>query len=294
MSFNRCPHCNNPLTADERKLRNCPACGKPLAVGVAAEPGLMRESGGVISRGPLIAGVSSAPGWGTMRAALAIFGLGWFLVQANIVTVFILRENLRGDIPSVLEILITLLALAAVIGSIYFLTGICMSCAVPGESGAKPWGIGAAFCLFVSLVVFMLLMAADLTNRRAQHPNDRWNPETIKILGYTFAGGIFLAKILFTGCLWGIARHFLKTGLSITLFLFLLLELAGVITLFVYFVKDVPLGNPGAGTVISAPIDMLYSKKWYSIGISSGLCVLFLIQVLMVRATITRAMSRPV
>jgi hypothetical protein len=290
----RCPHCNNPLTSDEEREANCPACGGSLSTGVTAKQTWQRES----RPEPLpeeesfretyrdvTPASTSLLGWASVRTSFTIFVTGWLLIQGSmLVTLLIEGAALRmGPPPGALLVLLNLFSLAIIAGVVHFLTGMCMALAVPSESSAKGWGIGIILSLALSLAAIMIATGSFRLGG---------DPGLGKVLGYAFLGGLFLAKILYTGFVFGVARHYGLSGLSIAILVYLALELAMFTWIFIRSVTNEPFRQQ------IGPLDDIFGtpgkaeNRWIMIAVSTVMCAWFVSMVIVVRGAITRSLLR--
>jgi hypothetical protein len=294
---------------EERKGRNCPACGKPLSSSPADAGPVEPERQAPSARAepswdrPTPSGYR-APGWGSVGSALTLAAIGWFLVQISLVIGYIISSNEPYKEPSVgRNVLAEASGYALIGGGIVFLTGLFMSCAAPGQSASKLFGILVALVLLLGVVFFVLLMVGEQKNRLTSRENESqaWAPEIGRLLGYGLVISIFLAMLLFTAFQCAMAYHLRKRILAGCVLVFLILQLAGIITLFVLASKEEGLWLPGTvfgskialirpGRYLTLPFVMLILKKWWTLGISSFLCLWFLVQSLLLRHAVKRAM----
>jgi hypothetical protein len=311
MAMSRCPHCNNPLTMDERQMRNCPACGRPLAGG-GGDP-VMMEVARPASRGepywdkPTPSSYQ-APGWGSVRTALTLTALGWLLIQVFVLVFQIIRANPpQGPAPGI-AVLFRVLDYAIIVGAVYFLTGLYASCLAPADSLAKVFGIIVSLVVSVGFVVFIILIVGEVSSGQAVRvrigggdKSEPWKPETFKTLGYVLVISIFVAMVLFTFFQWAVALKLRRTAMSVCILVFLVLEVAGIVALFVMALKLEGFMNPGAqpsGEYLATPVKMLIIPKekrwaeWLIVGTSTFLCLWFLVQSLVLRHAAKRAMTR--
>jgi len=291
----RCPHCNVPLTSDEERGANCPACGGSLSTGITTKESWVRES----RPEPLPVddyhetyrdtrpspGGSSLLGWASVRTSFTIFVTGWLLIQGAVFLSLLVEGAARRMAPPVqgdpLFILLNLIGLAVIAGSVHFLTGMCMALIVPSESSAKGWGIGIVVSLLLSLGALLIVTGSFRGG----------NPNVARALGYLFLGGLFVAKMLYTGFVFGVARHFRFRGVAVTLLVYLALELVLFTWIFIRSIQNEPFGRVepfenvfgGPGTPES---------RWIVIVVSSVMCAWFISMVLVVRGAITRSLLR--
>jgi hypothetical protein len=289
----RCPNCNVPLTSDEERGANCPACGASLSTGFTAkEPAWERESRPEpvddyreTYRDTSLVG-SSLLGWASLRTSFTIFVIGWLLVQGSMLVTVLVEGAARhmGPPPGAYLMLFNLMGLAVIAGAVHFLTGMCMALTVPSESSAKGWGIGIIFSLVLSLGALLVVTGS------ARLVGD---PGLARALAYLFLGGLFLAKLLYTGFVHGVARHYGLRGLAVTILVYLALELALFVWVFIQSARNEPLGRQVVG-----PLDDIFGgpgtpgSRWLTILISTVMCGWFVSMVLVVRGAITRSLLR--
>jgi drug/metabolite transporter (DMT)-like permease len=132
--------------------------------------GSTREPAWVSSSGaPARIPVWEVPGWGTVRAALALLAVGQILTYAAIVIPFLLSKSIKGgEEPSAALLLTLLVDFGALLpgGIAFCVAGMFMSLAVPADSGAKGWARVVAFCLVVGGIVLLIRAYGPLANER--------------------------------------------------------------------------------------------------------------------------------
>jgi hypothetical protein len=284
----RCPHCNIPLTSDEARGGNCPSCGGALSTSVTTAPWerespphrFTMEEDSYRETAPAS---RSVLGWASVRTSFTLFVTGWILLQGSMLLLLLITEtlrNARGGMPGGILVLATLVNLAIVAGAVHFLTGMCMALAVPGESSVKGWGVGIVFSLALSLAALLIL-----TGSVGGFGGD---PGLAKVLSYLFLGGLFLAKVLYTGFVQGLARHFRYRGLALAALMYLVLELGLFIWVFVRSARNEPFRRH------NGPLDEIFGgagsqeEHMLMIIVSTVMCAWFVSMVLVVRSAITR------
>jgi hypothetical protein len=307
MSLNRCPHCNNPLTADERRGRTCPACGKPLAVGGA--PGAAPEGGWSAVGSPSAPGPASSAilGWGTTRAGLGILGAGLIFIAlafAGTVILFGALKQQKND-PEMMMVF-ALVGYALIGGVVFSLAGVLMLGAAPSESGAKPWAIVTIISALVIGVVALLsaygvlknqewesqkgpqkrdvrIQAGKVKDDKDQADSPPFSDTVLTVLAYTFKGAIFLVGFFLSMFLWRVSRHLRRYGLAAGILAYVVL--AALFALAVLFALPIiAAGEPKLAEILASN-----EVIW---GMHGGWLVVILWQllnVLMVRSTITKA-----
>jgi hypothetical protein len=253
-------------------------------------------------------GIKGLLGWAVVRTALSLFAAGWILIQAASALLLGLGHWASELEPAAAQVLNLLFTLAYGVGVVYFLTGMGMACAVPAESGARraAWGIVA--CLALSAAGWVLWSAASYQNREvlqeiaqeideAQKKNPKagpptkaelerqlaarqWGPDVLKALTITFVGGLCLAKLLFSGFLWAVARYLREQVLASGLVIYLLAEALGVAVVVSVLLRP-------AGKRVTTPL-ALFGGNWYAVGAASAFCTWFLVNLFLVRRALTR------
>jgi hypothetical protein len=177
-----------------------------------------------------------------------------------------------------------------------------MSGAAPGAPVAKLFGMAVILSLVIGLISFIVLIVgeANFAVPRKPEQSEAWKPETFKVLGYILAISTFLAMVLYAFFQWGIAHSLRRTGLSVSILVFGVLELAGIVTLFIMAAQQEGFMNQGgrAGNYLAVPIQMLllrtkeFNPNWFVVGIAGFLCLWFLVQSFILRHAVKRAMTR--
>jgi hypothetical protein len=236
--------------------------------------------------------------------------VGWVLVQSAAAVLLLLRDFGPELQPAVVQVLTLLFSLAFGVGLVYFVTGMCLSCAVPAESGARRLAWGIVGCLIVSAAAWLLFNGAVAQNQeivqeivakinQAQKENPKagppskaeleselerqWGQDTLKALLATAVGAFCLGKIVFTVVLRQVARHFRQEWLAGGLMIYLLAEGLGaamVVTVFLRLPPTQGLNSPLA----------LFTGGWPSVLVVSAFCSWFLVYLFLVRRAISRAL----
>jgi hypothetical protein len=257
--------------------------------------------------------VGSILKWGTVRTALALFAVGWILVQAASVFLLLLRRFGPELQPAAEKMLNLVSALAFGVGLVYFVTGMCLTCAVPAESGAKRLAWGIIGCLIVSGAAWLLfngaasenqeivreidreILAAQRKNPRAGPPSKaklerelerQWGQDTLKGLIVTAVGAFCLGKLLFSAFLWQLARHFRHQRLAGGILIYLLAE-----GFWAAVTVSILIRQPGQRG-IDSPL-VLFTASWLPVAALSAFCAWFLVNLFLVRRAIIRALLGP-
>jgi hypothetical protein len=250
--------------------------------------------------------------WATVRTALSLFAVGWILIQAASAWRLLMAHFGQDLLPVAANVLELLRSLAMVVGIVYFLTGMGMTCVVPAASEAKRLAWTMIVCLGVSAVGIVLFNGATYQNQEiyqeigrrinaAKNPpnplppskeeldrllDELWSPTTLNALLFTAVAAFCLAKILFTVCLWMLARHFRQLHLAGGFLLYLMAECLGMaLALGVLGRLQPDLGS-------SAPLAVL-TGNWYAVAAGSALCAWFLFNLFQVRRAITQSLLNP-
>jgi hypothetical protein len=252
-------------------------------------------------------------GWGLVRTALTLFGLGWILIQAAALLRLSLQEFGPGIEPVVVEVGSLVASVALLAGVVYFLTGMAMIGAVPASSGARRPAWAVVGCLVVGAAAWLLLNAASFQNReivndivarirKAQEKDPKagrlpreelerelarqWGPDVMRGLTVTLMGALCLAKLLFSGVLWMIARHLRQEVLASGLVIYLLAEaLAAAVVVSIFLRRPAQQGSTAPFTLITG--------DWFVVAITSAFCAWFLVYLFLVRRAITRTLLNP-
>jgi hypothetical protein len=315
MALSRCAHCGIPLTAEERFLASCPACGKSLTEAIRAGP---PEKENVWDR-PERPSAWEKPEprtvdtlrWASVRTGLTLVATGFVLLLAGFVFLYVFLAAMNIQKPGVgLDVLGQVLGIIAFVGAVQCLTGMCMGATVPGESSAQGWIRGFLVTLVGASVVFVILLVAQAQNR-AHHlrqldtefdqrfrragdnagwvePKPPWSATSLKVLGYLLQGAGLLGSLFYLGFLWAVARYLRNTGLAVSLLVCLVATLLFQIMIFVLLiVRETPHG--------AATLANLFASRGWAWGMIALLAILgvwFWVQVLLVRSTVCRAMVR--
>ncbi len=288
----RCPHCENPLTLEERSRANCPSCGKPLHGVTATEPVRARESSWerqsdepLWDKSPKAA-MRTTLAWASTRTALSLFAIGLILlVIGSAFTAFLGATQRPFNRPPVVQAF--LLNLAIGLGAILALTGVCMSCVVPPASGGTGWAVGAVLCVVVLAVVqLIILIQAEAAPVRfgagGGGPRDRTAYTVITLI----AG--FLGHVFYTLFLWSVARYLRNSGLAIGVIVYLLVSTLFALGLLVLVLLSISrAGGPAVDRLFSGP-GMLY----FILAMSTILSVWLFVQALLVRSSIVTALLK--
>jgi hypothetical protein len=280
MSTSHCPNCNHLFSLDELKGPRCSACGHPIDTAITAEVPAPKER--VWDR-PLMRDISLARSaasadqmlaWASIRTSLRIFATGWILVHVANFFVKLLTEAAhrqgQGAASGLLLIqLLTYLALGA--GVVLYVTGMAMSVAVPAEANLRGWAKGIIGGMCVSLLAFLAYF----------HSGTQLETERLFIV---FAGAAFLAKLLYTRFLRGLAQHFhlptVATAAEAYFWceaLFFVWAMAGLIQ--------------GTGRMAQAAPFEAGRQEWLALLAGLVLCVWFAGMVLTVRTTIIETLT---
>jgi hypothetical protein len=159
---------------------------------------------------------------------------------------------------------------------------------------------GAAWLLFTVAWYQNQIIVKDINqrirqaqqNRQAAPPAQKdlerelekqWSPMVLKGLLVAFLGAFCLAKLLYTGSLWAVARHFKADVLASGLVIYFLAEVLAVAV-----AMSIVLREPVQVTA-KAPF-ALFTGNWYSVGFASAYCGWFLVNLYQVRRVITRSL----
>jgi hypothetical protein len=304
---------------EERRARNCPACGKPLAGGGPAEP-VFAESprqGPARSESPswdrVRPGAEQVLGWGTTRAGLGVLAVGVLVTLIAIVADIGLIKYREARVTYLIEhpgeqvqepglayyFFRTLKNVALFPGGIALCAaGLFMSAAAPSESGAKLWTIGILLCLFLASAILLVMFFGYLKNDEARQqvrtrfdqPQEEkseeppWSKGLLTALRYSYESLFILGGIFFAGFQWGVARHFRRMGASVALLIYLILCSVAGITIFV--LSCLAENTPS--------IDKIFIKEWVWIwlGVIAVFSVWTLVNLFVVRGIIGHAMVR--
>jgi hypothetical protein len=315
MSLTRCPHCGNPLTAEERFLTSCPACGKSLTDAIRAGP---PEKENVWERTERPSSWEK-PGprtvdplkWGSVRTGLTLVAAGFVLLLAGFVLLCVFLPAMDSEEPRMgLEVLVQLLGIITFVGAVQCVTGMCMGGTVPGESSAQGWIQGFFFTLLGASVVLVILLVDRAQNRADflrqqkkvfdQHfgregdnplraePEPPGSATELKVLGYLLQGIGLLGSFFYLGFLWAVARYFHNTGLAVSLVIYMLASLLSQIMVFLLLaVRETPQGATTLANLFSSK-----GWQWGTIAWVVTFGLWFWVQVLLVRSTVCRAMVR--
>lgn len=290
----RCPHCNVPLTSDEERGSNCPACGGSISTAISAKESRHREiHPEAVAEEPYretyretyrerMPEGTPLLGWASVRTTFTLFVTGWILIHASTLITLLVEEGSRvaRNPPGGLLYLMAFISFAIVAGAVQCVTSMCMALAVPAESRARGWGIGILVSLVLSLGAFLVLTGSRFG----------MEPGLAKALAYVCVGGVFLSKLLYTGFVQALARQFRLPGVAIATLIYLVLELALFTWYFIGVVRNDPrhagplddiLGGPGAP-----------ENRWIVTIVSVAMCGWFVSMVLVVRSAITRSLLR--
>src|SRR5262249_16104677 len=139
---------------------------------------------------------------------------------------------------------------AVIVGAVFYFTGVYASCLAPGDSLAKIFGIIISLVVSVGIVIFIILIVGEVSSvqaLRARVGGDKaepWKPDTFKALGYVLVISIFVGMVLSTFFQWAVALKLRQTALSVCILVFLVLQVAGVVSLFVMALKQEGFMNP--------------------------------------------------
>jgi hypothetical protein len=251
MSSSLCPNCNSVLSTNEITEGWCEGCGKKVPSSAITSPRANPSSLAFAEpRLRLTSRSGDRLGWGTARAGLGVMAAGTALLTVGLlgfVLVNLAGSESRGPSrPSTfLQILGILNGALLVIGAAQLLTGMCMGCAVPESSGARGVVVGATVCLGLGILVLLFTMMASIENAQVMIENmsrsssyadpgrmERLAPE--KPLPYSegFLKGVWVVygimalatSSCFLGFLLRLATHFNRSGLAVSITLFLIIN----------------------------------------------------------------------
>jgi hypothetical protein len=214
--------------------------------------------------------------WASVRTSLTVFATGWILVHVASFFVTLLREGINRQGPGATGLLfLQLLAyLALGTGLVLYVTGMCMSVAAPGEADLKGRARGIVACLCASLLAFLVFFQQP----RAAAEDYR------KIMLGLFAGAAFLAKLLYTRFLRGLAQHFELPRVAAAAEAYFCCEV-----LFFLWALVLLIQGPGQAAQ-AAPLELL-RQDWLALLASGALCVWFAGMILTVRTAMTQTLT---
>jgi hypothetical protein len=315
MALTRCVHCGIPLTAEERFLASCPACGKSLTDAIRAGPP-EKENVWERTERPSVwekpqPRTADPLRWASVRTGLTLVATGFVLLLAGFVFLYVFLAAMDIKKPAVgLEVLSQVLGIIAFVGGVQCVTGMCMGSTVPGESSAQIWIRGFIITLVAASAVFVILLVAQAQNR-AHHlrqldtefdqrfrrggdnagwvePKPPWSETSLKVLGYLLQGTGLLGSLFYLGFLWAVARYYHNTGLALSLLICLVATVSFQTVIFILLIiRETPHG--------AATLSNLFSSKGWAWGMIAFLAIFgvwFWVQVLLVRSTVCRAMVR--
>jgi hypothetical protein len=225
---------------------------------------------------------TQTPGWGTVRAALALVGVGWILYQASFLILRLLAESKPGRGGGEgLAVVAVVLGVAVLFGLVQLITGMLMCCATPSESGARGWSVGILLALIVCGLMFITILAAGLVRGLIT------NPTALKVLLYLMIGTMYLAKIFLTCFVWGVARHLRQGPLAVAILVYLPVEVLAM-ALRLIFLERTEAAMRGEG---SPALVFSGAAAWVPLLVGTVLCIWFCIMLFLVRGKVTEAMT---
>ncbi|HEY8504642.1 MAG TPA: hypothetical protein VIL46_08670 [Gemmataceae bacterium] len=267
-----CPSCGIKLTPKEMDSGVCDICGASLT---ATPPvsGSFRGTahaygaGGVKVRGEL------ALEWGTVRTALAAMILGIVLTLlsgAGLGLAALAESRIAAEQTGLVLALFGLASIALMLwGSGATLTGLLLSNAVPAQTGAKKWSLGASFFTLLLLVTYLTLFAVA-SRRGGEIARTR---EAVQALYFTILALGVLAGVCWSLFLFQTARALGNRGLAAGCAVFLVASLINAGALFgLMFAEVITEEN-----LYVAYIDLAVFMAWH------------LALLGMLRSTVTRA-----
>jgi hypothetical protein len=242
---------------------------------------------------------------------LTLFAAGWILVQAAALLLLLMRYVFPELQWAAVQSMNLVQSVAFGAGIVYVVTGMALSCVVPAESGARllAWGIIAS--LAISLSAWLLSNGAAYQNQEILQEIDKeimaarikktglparaklerildqqWKRDTLEVLTIGTVAAFCLGKLLFTGFLWQLARHFRQQRLAGGILIYLLAE-----GFWAAVAVSILARQPGPRG-INSPL-VLLTGSWLPIVGMSAFCAWFLVNLFLVRRTITRALMHP-
>jgi hypothetical protein len=250
---------------------------------------------------------------------LALFAVGWVLAEASgalLLVVTQISEELEPEWARFLELV---LSVPYLFGVIYFLTGIGMSCLVPAPSRAQLCSWGALGCLIAGGIGWALFNLGAFHNQKVRLEFNRevekrisalgkatkggpppglkaelerlqerfraraWAAEILRTLMMVSLAGLCGGKLLFTGTVWAVARHFGRDVLASGLIIYLVAEAVAVVVVVFLWTSQ----QPQARNAISITF---FTGTWPGLAITSAYCAWFLVYLFQVRNTVTRGL----
>jgi hypothetical protein len=211
--------------------------------------------------------------WATVRAALALYGVGSVLILLSLV----IGAGLASDHePTGPRIILSVLAVWAMLaGAVLALAGMFTASAAPEGLGVKEWAMACVGCLVIGMLAFLIVFLRAESRESRADPGKGW--------AYLAIAALLLAKVFFTAFLWRVAMYFRDPTLAGNVLVYLVVDVGLALITFALQMRE------STASAVSGPLNPLgVAKLWNWIII--GILIWSVVLVFMVRDRITRAL----